>query len=51
MNEISKLPAGDTKKLKGYDRVYRLRVGDFRIIYNIDYDVLTITVIDIGNRG
>ena len=35
----------------GYERVYRLRVGNFRIIYNIDYDVLTITVIDIGNIG
>ena len=26
---------GDAKKLKGYDNVYRVRVGDYRICYCI----------------
>lgn len=36
--EISPLPRGDTiKKLKGAKiAIYRLRVGDFRVVYHID---------------
>jgi mRNA interferase RelE/StbE len=37
------------KKLKGRDG-YRIRVGDYRIIYNIHDDVLVIEVIDLGHR-
>ncbi|MEG2246461.1 MAG: type II toxin-antitoxin system RelE/ParE family toxin [Peptostreptococcaceae bacterium] len=48
---IRKLPEGDVKKLKGYINYYRLRVGDIRIIFEKDDEVLKILVIDIGNRG
>lgn len=48
---ISELPKGDTKMLKGYNGVFRLRIADFRVIYTIDHEIVTITVIDIGNRG
>ncbi|MBE5937719.1 MAG: type II toxin-antitoxin system RelE/ParE family toxin [Lachnospiraceae bacterium] len=47
---INKLPEGNTKKLSGHD-LYRLRVGDYRIIYTIDNGKLVICVIDAGNRG
>ena len=30
---IEKLPAGDVKKLKGYQYDYRLRVGNYRILF------------------
>ena len=34
---IEKLPEGeDIKKLKGHDNIYRLRVGDYRILYTVD---------------
>ena len=33
VNAINLIPAGDIKKLQGVDG-YRLRVGDFRIIFN-----------------
>lgn len=41
-------PAG-CKKLKGRDG-YRIRVADYRIIYDIFDDVLLVQVIDIGHR-
>ena len=37
------------KKLSGRDG-YRIRVGDFRIIYEIQKSVLIVLVIDIGHR-
>jgi mRNA interferase RelE/StbE len=39
------------KKLQGDDNSYRVRVGDYRVIYEVDDDVLIVTVIKIGNRG
>ena len=38
-------------KLVGYDNLYRLRVGDWRIIYAIEDDQLVILVIEIAPRG
>jgi mRNA interferase RelE/StbE len=39
------------EKLSGGDEVrYRVRVGDYRIIYRIDDDVLTVLVLKVGNR-
>lgn len=37
------------KKLKGRDG-YRIRVADYRIIYEIFDDILIVTVIELGNR-
>jgi mRNA interferase RelE/StbE len=42
-------PAG-CKKLKGYKNSYRIRVGDYRIIYEIEDKVLRILIVAIGNR-
>jgi len=39
-----------SKKLKGYKNAYRVRVGDYRIIYEIEDKVLRILVIAIGHR-
>lgn len=48
---IYNLPNGkDIKKLKGYD-LYRLRVGNYRILYTVDNGVYLIDVIDVDNRG
>lgn len=49
---IELLPDGeDIKKLKGHDNLFRLRVGDYRIIYTVDHGELIVIVIDVGNRG
>ena len=36
-----------SKKLIGSDSIYRIRVGDYRIIYNIKSSVLTIEIIKV----
>ena len=46
---VSPRPAG-CKKLKGYKNSYRIRVGDYRVIYEIEDKVLRILVIAIGHR-
>lgn len=49
---IEALPNGeDIKKLKGYNNLLRLRVGDYRIIYTVDHGELVVIVVDAGNRG
>lgn len=48
---IFRLPNGtDIKKLKG-SNLYRLRVGDCRVLYSIDDGVRIITIENIDNRG
>ena len=37
-------------KLKGFDNIYRIRCGNYRILYTIFDDVLTILVITFGHR-
>jgi len=41
-------PAG-CEKLSGHDK-YRIRQGNYRILYTIEDDVLVVTVIKIGDR-
>lgn len=49
---IELLPEGtDIKPMKGSPDLYRLRVGDYRIIYAVDNGQLIVYVIDAGNRG
>jgi len=41
-----------SKSMKGYEgNIYRLRVGDFRIIYEIYDDNILIFIVKIGSRG
>jgi mRNA interferase RelE/StbE len=37
------------KKLKGED-AYRIRVGDYRVIYEINDDKIIVTVVSVGHR-
>lgn len=52
LKAIYKLPnEGDIKALAGKSNAYRLRVGDYRIIYELDNSILLVTVLNVGNRG
>ncbi|MBL9155568.1 MAG: type II toxin-antitoxin system RelE/ParE family toxin [Verrucomicrobiales bacterium] len=39
------------KKLVGSDHTYRLRIGDYRVVYEIQDDILVILVVRIRHRG
>ena len=41
---------GGVVKLAGEEDLYRIRVGDYRIIYSIQDDQLLILVVKIGHR-
>ncbi|MEH1816051.1 MAG: type II toxin-antitoxin system RelE/ParE family toxin [Nostoc sp.] len=38
------------KKLKGKENAYRIRVGDYRVIYDIFDDILVVNVVEVGHR-
>jgi mRNA interferase RelE/StbE len=44
-------PRADAVKLRGADDVWRVRVGDYRILYAIEDERLVVLVIRIGHRG
>lgn len=39
-----------TRKLRGYEDVYRIRVGTYRILYSIESGRLLIIVLKVGHR-
>ncbi len=52
LSKDPELLKNNIKPLKGkYKGLYRLRVGNYRIIYRLDKDRLIILIIRIGHRG
>ena len=52
LSKINQLPHGQhIRPMKGYRDTYRLRVGDYRIIYEKNDTHYVILVIDAGSRG
>ncbi len=47
--ELDPRPSG-CKKLKGDQRLYRVRVGDFRVLYDVFDDVLVVLVVQVIDR-
>lgn len=50
VESISKEPFMFVTKLKGFD-LYKLRVGDYRVIMNIERKKMVIFVVDVGHRS
>ena len=46
---IERLPDGDVVKLQGYVSDYRLRVGNLRVLFSVEEDIITIK--DVSPRG
>jgi mRNA interferase RelE/StbE len=45
-----KVPNNNVKRLTGVEG-YRLRVGDWRVIYTLKQQILTVVVVRIGHRS
>lgn len=44
------LPNPDTTKMKGNNPFHKVRIGDYRIIYEVQEEVLVILIVKIGHR-
>ena len=42
-------PSG-CKKLKGKTGFYRIRIGDYRVIYDVQDGLLVVVVVEVGDR-
>ncbi len=45
-----KLPDPSTTKMRGNNNFHKIRIGNYRVIYEIHEDVLVILVFKIGHR-
>jgi mRNA interferase RelE/StbE len=52
INELAIEPRPNgVKKIQGEENSYRIRVGDYRVVYDIFDDILLITVIRVKHRS
>ena len=51
INALAQVPRPrGAEKLEGVEALYRLRIGDYRIVYQIREQVLLILVVRVGHR-
>lgn len=51
VDKLAKNPrANNCKPLKGFTGIWRLRVGDYRVIYQIRDSELVILIVEVGHR-
>ncbi|MFW5436726.1 type II toxin-antitoxin system RelE family toxin [Paenibacillus apiarius] len=44
-------PVGDIKPLKGKDKLFRLRVGSYRVIFEVNHKEQVVCILTMENRG
>ena len=44
------LPDSDTTKMKGSNPFHKVRIGNYRIVYEIQDEILLILIVKIGHR-
>lgn len=47
--EADPRPSG-VRKLTGFENAWRIRIGDYRVLYEIDDDVVLVTVFRVAHR-
>jgi mRNA interferase RelE/StbE len=52
LEELQQIPpVGDILKLKGKKDMFRLRIGTYRAVYQIDFQEKAVYILAIDNRG
>lgn len=52
IDELADIPRPQgCKKLAGFDNLYRIRKGDWRISYAIEEDQLVVLIVEVEKRG
>lgn len=52
VTELAFVPRpSDSKKLKGQENIWRLRMGDYRVLYSIEDRVLKVLVLRVSHRS
>jgi len=44
-------PIGDIKLMKGFEKRFRLRVGSYRILFEVNHQEQMVYILAIDNRG
>lgn len=51
VEQLSSIPfPNKTKKLAGSENSFRIRIGDYRVIYTVSSKILTIEIVRVGHR-
>ena len=51
ISNLSEIPRPDgCRKLKGTNNIYRIKINEYRVIYSIEDNILTIEIIRIAHR-
>jgi mRNA interferase RelE/StbE len=51
VDDLSRNPRPhDTKKLRGSGALYRIRVGDYRVVYEVSDSPAVVTIAHVGHR-
>ncbi|HEX6513045.1 MAG TPA: type II toxin-antitoxin system RelE/ParE family toxin [Chloroflexota bacterium] len=51
LDAIARLPEGDVLKLRGAEKLWRLRVGDWRVRFHRDDAAMLVVVLAVRPRG
>jgi mRNA interferase RelE/StbE len=51
IDELANNPRpANCKKPKGVDDTYRIRIGNYRVLYTVDDTIITVEIVKIANR-
>lgn len=51
VTELSDIPfPAGARKLVGSQHSFRIRIGDYRVVYNVESKILTIEIVRVGHR-
>lgn len=48
--ELDPMPLGSLKLKGSKEALYRIRLGDYRVVYSIKKEILVVLVVEVGHR-